>query len=269
MIVPQGSVLGIDVGCSPTRRSSAVCRLDWTGREVSWIIERFRAVEPERTEAIRRVAGTSPLAAAAFDGPLRRGLDTIGRYRMAERMLTRRLRPFAGKPGQASAPVGRLLNEHANHCAVAVLDNCDLGLARHSLAIHDRAAVEAFPSSFLGVMIEDPRALNARRGDRSDTFFQHLAEAGLLHRLVEHCLPGRLLTSHPRVVTNHDDRAALVCALTALCVAVDEYTAVGDEDGWIVLPPVSFVRDWAMEALKANAAEHVSDAFTVHGGTPC
>ena len=61
----------------------------------------------------------------------------------------------------------------------------------------------------------------------------------------------------------------LVCALTALCVAVDEYTAVGDEDGWIVLPPVSFVRDWAMEALKANAAEHVSDAFTVHGGTPC
>ena len=69
---------------------------------------------------------------------------------MAERMLTRRLRPFAGKPGQASAPVGRLLNEHANHCAVAVLDNCDLGLARHSLAIHDRAAVEAFPKLVLG-----------------------------------------------------------------------------------------------------------------------
>jgi hypothetical protein len=92
------------------RRSSAVCRLDWTGRELSWIIERFRAVEPERTEAIRRVAGTSPLAAAAFGGPLRRGLDTIGRYRMAERMLTRRLRPFAGEPGQASAPVGWLLN---------------------------------------------------------------------------------------------------------------------------------------------------------------
>jgi hypothetical protein len=201
--------------------------------------------------------------AAVGNGPLRRGLDIIARYRTAERMLTRRLRPFAGKPGQASAPIGKLLNEHANHCAVAVLDNCDLGAARHSLAIHDRAVVEAFPSSFLGVMIKDPRALNARRGDRSDTFFQHLAEVGTLHRLVEQCLPGRSMASHPSVVTNHDDRAALVCALTALCVAAGDYSAVGDDDGWIILPPASVVQGWAMEALKANAAEQRTTVFRI------
>jgi hypothetical protein len=253
MIGIEGSVVGIDVGCSPVRRSSAVCRLDWNAREVSWTIERFRAMEPERTETIRRVAGQLRLAAAAFDGPLRRRLDITARYRTAERMLTRRLRPFAGKPGQASALIGKLLNEHANRCAVAVLDNCDLGAARHTLAIHDRAVVEAFPRSFLGVMIEDPRALNARRGDRSDTFFQYLAEVGMLHRLVEHCLTGRCLEAHPSTVTNHDERAALVCALTALCVAAGDYSAVGDDDGWIILPPTNFVQGWALNLLRANA----------------
>lgn len=42
--------------------------------------------------------------AAAFDGPLRQGFDIIGRYRTAERMLTRRLRPLIGKPGSPARP---------------------------------------------------------------------------------------------------------------------------------------------------------------------
>lgn len=258
-----GSVLGIDVGCSPSRRSSAVCRLDWDETTVTWHIERFRAVEPERTEIIRKVAGSAYLTGAAFDGPLRTDLNTIGRYRVAERMLTRRLRPLIGKPGQSSAPIGKLLNDSANLCAKIVLESCHLSKASHATRIHDRAIVEAFPSSFLGVMIEQPQALGARRGDRSDTFFQHLANAGLFHRLVEHCLPGRSLATHPSVISNHDDRAALVCALTALCVAAGDYVAVGDEDGWIVLPPLSFVQPWALELLKANAAEEESNALRV------
>jgi hypothetical protein len=43
-----GSVLGVDVGYSPKRRSSAVCRLDWTEQKIHWTIARFRAAEPER-----------------------------------------------------------------------------------------------------------------------------------------------------------------------------------------------------------------------------
>jgi hypothetical protein len=265
-MLSQGSVLGIDVGCSPTRRSSAVCRLDWDEQHVEWSIARFRAVEPDRTEAITRVAGRMPLAAAAFDGPLRRGLDVIGRYRAAERMLTRQLQAFAGKPGQASTPVGKLLNEHANLNVAAVLEHCDLALARHHVAVHEKAVVEAFPSSFLGVMIEAPKALNARRSDRSDIFFQFLAGAEVLQRLIAYCLPGRLMSQHPSAVTNHDDRAALVCALTALCVAARDYTAVGDENGWIILPPSSFVQGWAMDALRANAAGERGPALHIETG---
>jgi hypothetical protein len=234
---------------------------------VEWSIERFRAVEPERNRTITKVAGNVPLSAAAFDGPLRRGLDVIGRYRTAERMLTRRLQPLIGKPGQSSAPVGKLLNVHANDCARIVLDSCDLREVRHSVGIHERAIAEAFPSSFLGVMIEQPEALNARRGDRSDTFFQHLAAAGTFHKLVAHLLPGRSLQTHPNTVTNHDDRAALVCALTALCVAAGDFVAVGGDDGWIILPPAAFVQSWALSLLETNAADEGTLALHVEDGS--
>jgi hypothetical protein len=176
---PHGSVLGVDIGCSPVRRSSAVCRLDWDEASVTWRIERFRALDSERADAIARVAGDAPLLAAAFDGPLRAGLDLIDRYRTPERLLTRGLQPFIGKPGPSNTPVGRELNRHANACARAVLGLGRLAPAAHRHAIDKATIVEAFPSSFLGLMIEDPRALGARRGDRSDVFYAHLvARAG-------------------------------------------------------------------------------------------
>lgn len=104
--------------------------------------------------------------------------------------------------------------------------------------------------------------LNAHRLTRSELVrpsFQigrwgHRSTAGILHKLADHCLPGRLLVQQPSTVTNHDDRAALVCALTALCVAAGDFLAVGDVDGWIILPPRAFVQDWAIGELEANAA---------------
>ena len=184
-------MLGIDVGCSPARRSSAACRIAWNAHEVTWRVARFRAVEPERTDTIVTMAGSLPLACAAFDGPLRRGFEAIGRYRTAERMLTRRLGRRIGKPGASSAPVGILLNAHANACARTVLQHCDMAPATHATPIDDRAVVEAFPSSFLGVMIDDPSMLAARRHNRSDLFFLHGCERGIFDRLIGHLLPGR------------------------------------------------------------------------------
>ena len=265
MLHTMGSVLGVDVGCSPTKRSGSVCRLDWSADAICWSLARFRAVEPERTDAITRVAGDARLVAAAFDGPLRQGLDIIGRYRAAERMLTRRLQPLIGKPGQSSAPVGMLLNEHANACARIVLDHCDLAPAEQDIRIRDKAITEAFPSAFLGLLIEDPAALNARRGDRSDTFYQHLVACGGIDRLLCHLLPNRGLREPLTAVTNHDDRAALVCALTALCVAAGDYTAVGDDDGWIVLPPASLQPAWARALLQQNASEERAGSLRHEG----
>lgn len=260
---PIGSVLGVDVGCSESRHSSAVCRLDWTESEINWSIRRFRAIEPERTETIVEAMGKGMLLAAAFDGPLRRTFDVIGRYRAAERMLTRRLGRYIGKPGQSSSPVGRSLNAHANYCVAAVLMHGKLTPAHHSVSIHDCAVAEAFPTSFLGVMIERPSALTAVRGNRSDIYYQHLAESSAIHRLMKHYLPDRHLASHPQVVSNHDDRVAFVCALSALCIAKNDYVAVGDDDGWIILPPKQFIRPWALELLDLNNSKEKRAALVV------
>jgi len=247
----SGSVLGIDIGYSETRRSSAGCRLDWDLTEATFCITRFRALEPERSNAIRNLIDR-PLLVAAFDGPLRSDLKVIGRYRLAEQLLTRRLRPLIGKPGQASSPVGKRLNAHANACAKIVLELGLLGTAVHDHAINRLAIVEAFPSSFLGVLIENPAILTARRGDRSDKFFVHLNESGGLLELLQHLLPGRTTKSFAKV-SNHDDRAALICALTALCIVSGDYTAIGDADGWIILPPARLIRPWAWSLLHQNA----------------
>ena len=104
-------------------------------------------------------------------------------------------------------------------------------------------------------MLADPVAVAASRADRSDVFFRHLVEDGTLECLLARLLPGRHLALRLGDVTNHDDRAALICAVTALCVAADDFTAVGDADGWIVLPPRRFMRDWAWADLEANARE--------------
>jgi len=248
----SGSVLGVDIGWSPDRPSSAVCRLDWNSDKVTWSIKRFRATEPERSDTLHHLADRA-LLVAAFDGPLRSDLQVIGRYRHAERMLTRGLQNLIGKPGQSSAPVGKKLNLHANMCAETILTCGHLAEAAHTHAIHATAIVEAFPSTFLGLMIAEPTTVQARRRNRSDTFYEHLASMGGLQSLVTLLLPKRRNFISFEAVGDHDERAALVCALSALCVAARDYVVVGDEDGWIVLPPRALIQPWAWNYLKANA----------------
>jgi hypothetical protein len=191
----EGSVLGIDVGFSFKRKSSAVCRLDWNQQEIRWITKRFGAGLEEREFIINDVAGENLLHAVALDGPLRAGFDTIGQYRLAERMLTRRLQPKIGKPGQSSAPVGIALNKATNACAMIVKRTCRLVSASHAVKIDDVAIVEAFPSSFLGLMLQNPTAIEARRGNRSDLYFMELGRTGTLENLLKFLLPNRILVA--------------------------------------------------------------------------
>ena len=179
--------------------------------------------------------------------------EPIGVYRVAERMLTCRFQRLIGKPGQSSTPVGKQLNCHANECAKVVLGLGKISLATHRTAIHAKAIVEAFPSSFLGLMIAEPQLFDAQRGNRSDIFYVHLARTGVLTRLISDLLPNRRLVDIFEAVTNHDDRAAVICALTSLCVAASRYSSVGDRQGWIILPPRDYIQPWAWSLLVENA----------------
>ena len=255
----EGSVLGIDIGWSETQRSSAVCRLSWDDRDIQWTTDRFRATTSEREETIGRVAGKNKLLAVAIDGPLRQSFDLIGRYRSAERLLSRgELSKRIGKPGQSSSPNGQRLNVEANKTAEFVKRRCRVRRAKHAVQIDELTIVEAFPTTFLGTMIEHPPPLHGRK--RSDVYFAHLAESRSFDRFAQRLLGGRTWIREPRDIRNHDDRAAFVCALTALSVAAGEFTAVGDErDGWIILPPQWAFADWAWTAASETARREASE----------
>jgi hypothetical protein len=249
MLPSSGSVLGIDVGWSLTQRSSAICRLDWTADEIVWTAQHFNGQPDIRKQAVIASAGPSQLLAVAFDGPLRGDLTVIDRYRAAERILS--APPIASRisqPGSSRSPVGRLLNHHTNEFARLVLAHADIAEAKHKHASHSKALLEAFPTSFMGLMLDSPE--KGDRQKRSDRYFEAVVAAGTLRRLLAHLLPKAAIRQDLAALTNHDDRAAFICALTALCVAANDYTAVGDADGWIILPPRQFIAPWAQPMVK-------------------
>ncbi|EKV26278.1 hypothetical protein C882_2856 [Caenispirillum salinarum AK4] len=250
----SGAVLGIDVGWAPNRKSSAVCRLEWTQDAVSWRIVPVGVDLAERRAVVVDMIGPGA-DVCAIDGPIHGSLEIMDRYRLPERLLTRGFQRI-GKPGQSSSPQGRRLNQEATVFAALVLDTGCLGPASFAGAIHDRALVEAFPTSFLGTMLEKDGV--PEHGQRSDVYYAHLLGTApappqdRLAALLEDLLPGRACLQRPAEVRDHDERAALVCALTALSVARGRYVAVGDAaDGFITLG--AHTRPWAVAQLRRNA----------------
>lgn len=250
--LPQkGAVGGIDVGWSQKRASSAVACLSWDETCATISVERFRATDVERSSALS-VFDRCPALAVAIDGPLCTGFLPGIEYRFAERMLTLGFQPLIGKPGQLSSPNGRKLNEQANLCAKLLVSAGSVGRSIHHEKIHNSCVVEAFPTSFLGLMLPDPRGLKTKKRASSDVFYTHLEEIGVLQRLTEDLLAQRRLQFDYGRFRNHDERAAIICALTALCISTGRYYAVGDSDGWIILPPAEFIQPWARKILDCN-----------------
>lgn len=119
--------------------------------------------------------------------------------------------------------------------------------------------MEAFPTTFLGVMLDREETPKDGNKARSDTYYSRLtaSEPCRLSSLAIVLLPGRRAIPQFAAIRNHDERAAVACALTALAVTVGRYTAVGDKrDGWIILPPQAEagqsagLQPWAGAALK-------------------
>ena len=105
-----------------------------------------------------------------------------------------------------------------------------------------------------------------KRGDKFDWLYetwrtQHGPEA--LQRVVEWRRP----VFWDAVSTNeqHDERAALVCAMTAICVLRGCYVAVGDEQGgYFFLPPWQLWQAWARDCLDTNRKDsRLSQMVTV------
>jgi hypothetical protein len=259
-----GKVLGIDVGWSAVRATTGLAVLAWDAASVTWHLDR---TGPDKDERRRRLAALlaragGAIQAVAVDGPLRPGLECRKTYRGADSLLSRGLFQRRGKVAPTSCPSGIRLHEEACALADLALEH-PVARARHRPAIHPRAIVEAFPNLFFGVLCdactEAPYPVPLQRRKWTDTFYQVLAARGRLQTLLDLLLPGRRLIGDWNAVRNHEDRAALACALTALGAVLGRYVAVGADDGWVMLPPwdvwgAGEEGRWAEAALRANVA---------------
>jgi hypothetical protein len=242
-------IVGLDVGFSRKRPSSGVARLRSDG---SLRLGHTTADWEKR----RRILGDEPVRLAAIDAPYTRaGAEA---RRACERVLSlggfgRRCKPASSHvPGtgrllrQAGWESAQQLRRLAAATELAVqfprLDGCNV--------------VEAFPNAYLGVCL--PLAVYAtapklRRGKKFDWLYDAWRARRLFEAAVEQIgLP--LLEHLPEAcesTSQHDQRAALVCLLTAAGVLAGRYTAVGDGiGGWIFLPPLDAWAAWAREELE-------------------
>lgn len=133
--------------------------------------------------------------------------------------------------------------------------------ASHIEAIHGATIVEAFPNQFLAVLIHEAHLPLLNR-DASDRYWEVLAASNGLTCLLTHLLPSRVLATRFEKISDHDQRAAVVCALTGLSIVAGVAVGVGDPaDGDIFLPPAALwggshsrPQAWAETALRENVA---------------
>jgi hypothetical protein len=127
--------------------------------------------------------------------------------------------------------------------------------------------VEAFPNAFLSVLLaaedfDDMPPL--RRGAKFDWLFEMCCRATRISDVVDSIGLPEIKEVLPTIETNtdHDQRAALVCLLTAACVAVGRYTAIGDQHGgYFFLPPWNVWAAWAQNEIEVQ--RHRIDSLEV------
>lgn len=235
----RGKILGIDVGYSPKRKSTAFCVLSWDAHKVHWAFERADKDTEMRRSALRNLLDyREEILAVAIDGPLRHGLRRNTQYyRAAESLLSRGNFQQRGKPGPTNGGSGRQLHGEATALAKFAREELSVARTTHFPAIHEHGIVEAFPNLFLGVLCDEidypPRPAKKRKW--TDDLYPLVKPK--LEGLLRWLLPCRELQSSLDV-ENHEEIAGFTCAITALCIAARRFVAVGSPgDGFIILPP--------------------------------
>jgi hypothetical protein len=232
---------GLDVGFSVKRPSSGVARLRADGSlGLSHTLSTW--------ESRARVIGTKPAHIAAIDAPFTTaGPDEV---RSCERVFTFGRFQRRCKPGLSHVPgTGRRLRKAGWETAQQLRGLVpQRDLTAEFPRVSNLNAVEAFPNAFLGVCVsadvyeEMPRL---RRGRKFDWLYDCWLRLGLFELVIVEIGLDDIgeLRDMCRRIKQHDERAALVCLLTATGVFAGRFTAVGDRaSGYLFLP---LWRSWA------------------------
>lgn len=244
------NIAGIDCGLTLKDPTSGVCRTGAGGFAVGHTyIDKL-----SRAQILMPVAHFDCLGIDAPVLPLN-VLDYA--HRSAESLFMRGIFQKRCKPGASKVRgTGQALRRSGCDTAIQfAVETYVQGDVLYPRIQTNQNIVEAFPNAFLGVMLDEQIIDNAlkriSRGEKSDEFFLLCNNHGVFRALEEHLdwqdatfWAAFLNTEH------HDDRAALVCAVTAICAHQGHYVAVGDmAGGYFFLPPWPLWKPWAKKAL--------------------
>ncbi len=243
-------VAGLDVGLSLTRRTSGIATI--IGQDIRVRRERGGA------HACAPIFDAGPFQVIAIDGPVVPAGGNVGSTRAVERLFASGCFQRRCKPGFSHVSgTGLQLRTAAGSAADCLTAAANLVDGLPSFPRVRRGnIVEAFPNAFLGVCLDHPcySAMPAlKRGRKFDWLYEQWVRCQLVAQLP---LPAELKELFPRWfahTSDHEERAALICALTALLTAHGTFTAVGNEaGGWFFLPPWKFWQTWAREAVETG-----------------
>lgn len=243
-------IAGLDVGFSTTRPTAGIGL---------WVENRLELKNCKGVHACERIKEVGDYDIIAIDGPLIPECQDIRQTRNVERVFCQGKFQRRCKPGCSHVRgTGIRLREEARKAADLLSNSTSCSRVK-SIFPHVRkgTVVEAFPNAFLGVCLDDDVYTGMRKLRRGHKF-AWLYEQWKRLRLVDN-LPG--LTCEERQVfgekfkqtNHHEHQAAIVCILTGLLVARNQFVAIGDaRGGWFFLPPWSYWKEWARADLCAN-----------------
>lgn len=257
-------LIGFDIGFSKTRPTSGVARLRGTDLSCSRATCEWSCRE--------KVLGHCTADAIAIDGPILKDIDYP--QRLCETVFSRGSFGRRCKPAFSHVPgTGREFRAAGKEVARRLANlthGQDLG-CEFPRVFEEKNLIEAFPNAFLGVLVSDScyrEMPPLKRGKKFDWLYEKCCESRVFRSVVDHVGPESLPTVLTGVETNrdHEERAALVCLLTAALVAVGRYTAVGDDEGgYFFLPPFVLWEDWARHELEVQRIRDLSVKVWVNG----
>lgn len=247
-------VAGIDVGLTLVHPTSGVCRTGPSGEVVAHTY----------ADRLSRVAvlGQAPaLSVVAIDAPLLPQQELHYDIRLVEKVFVWGAFQGRCKPGESHVKgTGQALRRAGAETARS-LDGASLrqALPRPFPRVFDQLnIVEAFPNGVLGVSLDESVFRDCpQRNEKFDWLYERWLSQGTLARL-------QSILNWPREAfweaaasnNQHDERAAIVCAMTAICVLRGSYVAVGEPNtGFFFLPPWAIWQPWARSALRANRVD--------------
>jgi hypothetical protein len=257
--VGSQALLGVDVGFSERRKTTGLAWFSDSGVQVtvsgsSWS-ERKHDLPVGST--FRLAALDAPIVPTS-DAGHRRGCE----YIFYGGAFARRCRPGLSHHGR-----GLRLRHAGTQSAYEfanILSAGPLPYGPHVLA--GIPIVEAFPNTFMGVLLPEDSFLSWSKFlhlPKSDWLYEQLVELKIIRKLLDRLmLRERSITNVFEQTTNHDERAALICLLTAMFAANGNAVIVGDNGGgWFWLPPIELWASWARAGLELELSRNQKRKF--------